>query len=295
MPTYDFVTLDVFTDRRFGGNQLAVFTDARGMTGEQMQALAGEMNLSETTFVLPADDPAHTARVRIFNRTAEMPFAGHPNVGTGFVLAELGRDTAGVLVFEEIAGLVEVKVERDEAGQVTGAAIAAPQALSTGFNLTAEQIATCCMIEPADVITTRHPPIQASVGVDFVFAEVTPQGLAKAGPNLTGSREVAATIPEVGDRLSIHLYARDGDKLRVRMFAPLSGTFEDAATGSANATLAALLLSLDGGETAAFEVTQGVEMGRPSQLHVTAHRAADGIRATVGGGCAPMFKGQVSL
>ncbi len=295
MPTYDFVTLDVFTDRRFGGNQLAVFTDARGMTGEQMQALAGEMNLSETTFVLPADDPAHTARVRIFNRTAEMPFAGHPNVGTGFVLAELGRDKDGALVFEEIAGLVEVKVERDAEGQVTGAAIAAPQALSTGFNLTAEQVAKCCMIDAADVITARHQPIQASVGVDFVFAEVTPQGLAKAGPNLTGSREVAATIPEVGDRLSIHLYARDGDKLRVRMFAPLSGTFEDAATGSANATLAALLLSLDGGETAAFEVTQGVEMGRPSQLHVTAHRAADGIRATVGGGCAPMFKGQVSL
>lgn len=295
MPTYDFVTLDVFTDRRFGGNQLAVFTDARGMTSEQMQALAGEMNLSETTFVLPADDPAHTARVRIFNRTAEMPFAGHPNVGTGFVLAQMGRDTNGVLVFEEIAGLVEVKVERDGSGAVTGAAIAAPQALSTGFALTPEQVAQCCMIAPSDVITARHQPIQASVGVDFVFAEVTPEGLAKAGPNLTGSREVAATIPEVGERLSIHLYARDGDRLRVRMFAPLSGTFEDAATGSANATLAALLLSLDGGETAAFDVTQGVEMGRPSQLKVTAHRAADGIRATVGGGCAPMFRGQVSL
>jgi trans-2,3-dihydro-3-hydroxyanthranilate isomerase len=295
MPTYDFVTLDVFTDRRFGGNQLAVFPDARGMSGEDMQALAAEFNLSETTFVLPPKDPAHTARVRIFNRTAEMPFAGHPNVGTGFVLAELGRDTDGVLVFEELAGLVEVKVERDGAGRLTGAAIAAPQPLSTGFELTPGQIAQCCMIEASDVITDRHRPIQASVGVDFVFAEVTPQGLAKAGPNLTGSREVAAAIPDVGDRLSIHLYARDGDQLRVRMFAPLSGTFEDAATGSANATLAALLLSLDGGDSAVFDVSQGVEMGRPSWLKVTAHRAADGIRATVGGGCAPMFKGQVSL
>jgi trans-2,3-dihydro-3-hydroxyanthranilate isomerase len=295
MPTYDFVTLDVFTDRRFGGNQLAVFPDARGMSSQDMQALAAEFNLSETTFVLPAKDSAHTAQVRIFNRTAEMPFAGHPNVGTGFVLAELGRDRDGVLVFEELAGLVEVKVERDGAGRLTGAAIAAPQALSTGFEMTPEQIAQCCMIEASDVITSRHRPIQASVGVDFVFAEVTPEGLAKAGPNLTGSREVAATIPEVGDRLSIHLYVRDGDQLKVRMFAPLSGTFEDAATGSANATLAALLLSLDGGERAAFDVSQGVEMGRPSRLKVTAHRAADGVRATVGGGCAPMFKGQVSL
>lgn len=295
MPTYDFVTLDVFTDRRFGGNQLAVFTDARGMSDADMQSLAGEMNLSETTFVLPPDDPAHTARVRIFNRTSEMPFAGHPNVGTGYVLADLGRDRDGVLVFEELAGLVEVKIERDGAGKLTGAAIAAPQALSTGFTLTPEQIAQCCMIEPSEVIVTRHRPIQASVGVDFVFAEVTAEALAKAGPNLTGSREVAASIPEVGHRLSVHLYVRDGDKLRVRMFAPLSGTFEDAATGSANATLGALLLSLDGGETAAFDVTQGVEMGRPSRLKVTAHRAADGIRATVGGGCAPMFKGQVTL
>lgn len=295
MPTYDFVTLDVFTDRRFGGNQLAVFPDARGMSDADMQNLAAEFNLSETTFVLPPTDPAHTARVRIFNRTAEMPFAGHPNVGTGYVLADQGRDTQGVLVFEELAGLVEVKVERDRAGGLTGATIAAPQPLSTGFELTAEQIATCCMIDPSDVITGRHKPLQASVGVDFVFAEVTAAGLAKAGPNLTGSRAVAATIPQVGDRLSIHLYVRDGDRLRVRMFAPLSGTFEDAATGSANATLAALLLKLDGGETAAFDVIQGVEMGRPSRLKATAHRAADGIRATVGGGCAPMFKGSVTL
>ena len=100
MPTYDFVTLDVFTDRRFGGNQLAVFPDARGLSDADMQSLAAEFNLSETTFVLPPEDPAHTARVRIFNRTAEMPFAGHPNVGTGYVLADLGRDKDSVLMFE---------------------------------------------------------------------------------------------------------------------------------------------------------------------------------------------------
>ena len=88
MRTWPFVTLDVFTDQRFGGNPLAVFPDARGLSDAEMQALAAEFNLSETTFVLPPEDPANTARVRIFNRTAEMPFAGHPNVGTGFVLAD---------------------------------------------------------------------------------------------------------------------------------------------------------------------------------------------------------------
>src|SRR5438309_4271720 len=106
MRTYQFVTVDVFTDCRFGGNPLAVFPDARGLSDEEMQALAAEFNLSETTFVLPPDDPAHTARVRIFNRSHEMPFAGHPNVGTGYVLAQQGRGRDGVLLFEELAGLV---------------------------------------------------------------------------------------------------------------------------------------------------------------------------------------------
>src|SRR6187402_1450550 len=124
MPTFSFVTVDVFTDRRFGGNPLAVFPDARGMSDTDMQSLAAEFNLSETTFVLPPADPANTARVRIFNRRSEMPFAGHPNVGTGWVLAQQGRAKVGKLRFEEIAGLVEVQVAPD------GVTIAAPQPLS---------------------------------------------------------------------------------------------------------------------------------------------------------------------
>ncbi|MFJ5368287.1 PhzF family phenazine biosynthesis protein, partial [Bosea sp. CER48] len=106
MPSYPYETVDVFTDKPFGGNQLAVFTDARGLSDAQMQALAAEMNYSETTFVLPPEDPANDARVRIFHRTAEMPFAGHPNVGTACVLARHGRDRDGVLRFEQMAGLV---------------------------------------------------------------------------------------------------------------------------------------------------------------------------------------------
>src|SRR5215831_17767782 len=124
MPNFAFVTVDVFTNRRFGGNPLAVFPDARGMSDADMQALATEFNLSETTFVLPPADPANTARVRIFNRKAEMPFAGHPNVGTGWVLARQGLAKGGRLRFEEIAGLVEIEVDAD------AITIAAPQRLS---------------------------------------------------------------------------------------------------------------------------------------------------------------------
>src|SRR4029453_2852372 len=119
--SYEFVQLDVFTRKPLTGNPLAVFTDARGLSDAQMQALAAEMNYSETTFILPADDPANDARVRIFHRTAEMPFAGHPNVGTAYVLARHGRDRDGVLRFEQKAGLVEIAVERDAIGGVTGA------------------------------------------------------------------------------------------------------------------------------------------------------------------------------
>jgi trans-2,3-dihydro-3-hydroxyanthranilate isomerase len=289
MRTYAFVTVDVFTDTRFGGNPLAVFPDARGMSDDEMQALAAEFNLSETTFVLPPEDPAHTARVRIFNRSAEMPFAGHPNVGTGWVLAQAGRAKDGVLVFEEIAGLVEIKVEG------AGANIAAPQALSTGARFTPEQIAACAGIDAADVITTAHGPIQASVGVDFVFAEVTPEALTRAQPDAAAFRQVADTTEGFSMRLSLHLYARVGDHIRARMFSPLTGTVEDPATGSANATLGALLLSLTEADRGAYEIVQGVEMGRPSKLSVTARRAADGVRATVGGGCVPVLKGEVTL
>lgn len=295
MPSYAFETVDVFTDRRFGGNPLAVFTDARGMSDAEMQSLAAEMNLSETTFVLPPENPAHTARVRIFHRTAEMPFAGHPNVGTACVLARHGRDKDGVLLFEELAGLVEVKVERDAAGNVTGATIAAPQPLSTGIELPVDGIAACAGLAPADVVVTAHEPVQASVGVQFVLAEVKAEALARALPDITAYRTLEAAHPALEQRLSLFLYARDGDKIRARMFAPMSGTWEDPATGSASATLAALLLSLDGGDSARFELTQGVEMGRPSLLKLTAQRSADGIRATVGGACVPMLRGEALL
>lgn len=293
MRTFRFVTVDVFTDRRFGGNPLAVFPDARGMTDAEMQALAAEFNLSETTFVLPPEDAANAARVRIFNRSYEMPFAGHPNVGTGFVLAgERGGET---LRFEEIAGLVEVKVARDGAGQVTGTTIAAPQPLSTGAELPPVQVAQCAGIEPWEVVTERHAPVQAGMGNPFVIAEVTAEALTRATPDLAAFRNAVGQWPVLKGRFALYLYAVGAAGVRARMFAPISGTVEDAATGSAAAPLAGLLLELSGAERGAWDITQGVEMGRPSLLRTTAWRAPEGIRATVGGGCVPMLRGEVSL
>ena len=292
MPRFPYETVDVFTDQPFGGNPLAVFTDARGLTDAQMQALAAEMNYSETTFVLPPDDPANDARVRIFHRTAEMPFAGHPNVGTAFVLARNGRGGEGLLRFEQKAGLVEIAVERDSAGEVTGAVIAAPQSLSLGIMFPTAAIAACANLSADAIVTTAHEPVQASVGVAFVLAQVTPEGLGSAAPDLPAFRSLARQHAELAGRLSLFLYARTDDGIRARMFAPIAGTWEDPATGSASATLGALLLSVEGGEEATFTITQGVEMGRPSLLRVMSRRAQDGIRSRVGGNCAPMFRGE---
>jgi trans-2,3-dihydro-3-hydroxyanthranilate isomerase len=296
MRTYAFVTVDVFTDRRFGGNPLAVFPDANGLSDGEMQSLAAEFNLSETTFVLPPSDATNTARVRIFNRTAEMPFAGHPNVGTGWVLAGMGRARGGLMRFEELAGLVEVHV--DGASVVT---IAAPQPLSLGAEMPASLVAGCVGVDVGDVVVSSHQPVAASVGNSFVIAEVTATALTRAVPDHSRFRSAVEAFPSLGPRrLPIYLYAQDGKspdvtRLRARMFSPLSGTIEDAATGSAATPLAALLLSLTKSGEGRYDITQGIEMGRPSLLVCTARRSADGIRASVGGGCVPVLKGEISL
>lgn len=293
MRKYRFVTVDVFTATRFGGNPLAVFTDARGLSDAEMQALAREMNLSETTFVLPPDDPAHTARVRIFTPATEMPFAGHPNVGTGYVLAsERGGET---LRFEEIAGLVEVRVARGADGAVGDVTIAAPQPLSLGTEFTPVQIAGAAGIEPWEVVTENHRPLVASVGNPFAVMEVTPEALTRAAPDTAGMARVNGIAPELAGRFRVYLYARDGAGLRARMFGGGLGVKEDAATGSAAAPLAALLLHLSGAAEGAWDIVQGVEMGRPSLLRTTARRGPDGIRATVGGGCVTVMEGEAFL
>ena len=294
MAEYEYLTVDVFTDRRFGGNPLAVFPSARGIDDATMQALAAEINYSETTFVLPPGDPANTARVRIFTRTAEMPFAGHPNVGTAYVLSRLGLASGPVLRFEELAGLVEVRLS-ERGGEVSGAEIDAPQPLALKQELPVDGIAACLSLAQDQIVTTGHEPVRASVGVDFVLVAVTPEALGRAAPDIGAYRRLAGHFPELGGRLSILLYAPSGNDVRARMFAPLAGTWEDPATGSANATLAALRLHLSGGASLAYQAVQGVEIGRESHLSLRAWRSHDGIRASVGGGCVSVFRGTVTL
>jgi trans-2,3-dihydro-3-hydroxyanthranilate isomerase len=302
MPTYEFVTVDVFTDRRFGGNPLAVFPDARGLTDAQMQALAMEFNLSETTFVLPPDNPQHHARVRIFTPRSELPFAGHPNVGTGYVLATRDDNPPEHYVFEELAGLVRAHVQRDEVGAVRSVRIAAPRALSIDVGIPEAVVAACAGLPEKDVATGAHGPLVASVGTPFVIAELASlEALSRASPDIGAFRAAAAQFPQVATRFSLLLYARrDGDatRLAARMFAPLAGVLEDPATGSANAALAALLTSLAPGENAdlSYEIVQGVEMGRPSQIIASSRKTAEGpVLATVEGGCVPVLRGNVDL
>ena len=290
-----FFTADVFTETRFGGNPLAVVLGADALDPATMQAVAAEFNLSETTFLLAPADPAHTARVRIFNRTAEMAFAGHPMVGTAFVLANQDP-TLAAAAFEVPAGIVQVRIERDAEGRATGASIATPQPLAIAGTVAPEAIARALRIESEAVLVSRHPPTVASNGNPFVIAEVTRSALSRCDPELAAFREALAAHPQLGSRFSVHVYSREDRVVRARMFSPLSGTWEDPATGSANAPLACLLLSLEPeAEEASFEIHQGVEMGRPSLLHVTARRAPEGIVATVRGPCVAVMRGEIQL
>ena len=291
MPTYSFVTLDVFTEVRFGGNPLAVFPDASGLDAGQMQAIAREFNLSETTFVLPPEDAANTARVRIFTPQAELPFAGHPNVGTAWVLAGMGRDRDGGLRFEEQAGLVEVSVRR-RSGEVTGCRVAAPQALSVADAPPTDDLAACAGLASGDVLEAAV----ASVGTPAVCARVRGEALGRAAPDLAAFRATAARWPTFAGRSLLCLYARADDAaVRARVFAPLHGIAEDPATGSAATALGALLLSREEGDRLAFDMHQGSEMGRPSLMKVEAQRTVDGVRAWVGGACVPVLRGEAQL
>ena len=294
MASYEFETVDVFTTVRFGGNPLAVFPDARGLDGADMQRVAREFNLSETTFVLPPKDAAHTAHVRIFTPQHEVPFAGHPNVGTALVLAARAPTRPDTMAFEEIAGLVRVAFEWT--GPHPRATLEAPVPLETGVTIPAGVIAACTGLQSGDILETLHPPIVAGTGVSFAIAEVTPEALARAVPDTAAMRQASTNFPVRPLGFPVHLHALMPDgRRRTRMFAPLSGIVEDPATGAANLALAALLLSSGTGDAMHIEIEQGVEMGRPSLLHAAARRAPDGIRASVGGSAVPVLRGTISL
>jgi len=281
MRRFRYVVIDVFTDVPLAGNQLAVFTDARDLTDDDMQSLAREMNFSESVFVLPPTTADADARIRIFTPGNELPFAGHPTLGSAFVLgAPLQR---AVIRLETLAGVVPVELERDGPRIVFG-----------------------WMDQPL-------PPWAAVEGADAVLAAlgVTASGLPvewyDLGPGhlyveLESPEQVAALEPDWGalgqsTGLGTNAFARDGDRWKLRMFAPGHGVAEDPATGSAAGPLAYHLARhgrISFGEQ--IEIKQGAEIGRPSTLFAVAEGSAAGLeRLRVGGSAVPVARGEFSL
>ena len=298
-----YTTIDVFTRTEFGGNPLAVVTDARRLTKPQMQSIASEFNYSETTFVLPPADPAHTAQVRIFTPTDEIPFAGHPNVGTAFVLGSMGslfdRPVTDCMVFEETAGLVRVEVTR-ASGRVTGAEIEVPRALKVAHALDVDTIAACAGLASEDIDHAAFPPIMASVGLPFAFAKVTSlEALGRARPVANAFADADCRYPHPDDRFSLALFVTVTDEhLRARVFAPLSNVMEDPATGSAAAALAACFIARAPESELRLDLTisQGVELGRPSIIQVRADKVDGvGLPVRIRGGCVPVMRGTLTL
>ena len=292
-----YVTVDVFTDRAFGGNPLAVVLDAGGLSTQQMQAIATEFNYSETTFVLPPREDGHDANVRIFTPTAEIPFAGHPNVGTAFVLASRAATAPERLLFEERAGLVAVEILRS-GGRVIGAELTAPQPLKRTTAFGPEKAAACISLSATDIRTDRHVPHIVSVGMPFLVAELTSrEALRRAKADATGFADV---LP-CDEAFAIYFYTRDVPAsespldLQARMFFPgTSGLTEDPATGSATVAAAALLADIDSTDDGDLKlrIGQGFDMGRPSLLLTRVVKQAGKIvSAHVGGGCVTMMEG----
>ena len=269
---YRYHTADVFTDKAFGGNQLAVLPDARGLSTEQMQSITREFNYSETVFVVPPDDPAHTRRFRIFIPTAEIPFAGHPTVGGAYVLAATGEipldGDETRIVCEEGVGPVPIVI-RSRNGQpyftqLTAAKI--PQKHDQRYD--AATIASLLSLNESDIDLAGGNNIEGwSAGLPYLCVPLKSAGALqriRVKPDLIGRHLGGGWTTEP------YVFFKDGDDYRSRMFAPLLGVPEDPATGSAAAAFAGYVGSrsstADG--MISFTIHQGVEMGRPSRLEV---------------------------
>jgi trans-2,3-dihydro-3-hydroxyanthranilate isomerase len=309
MPRYAYQTVDVFTQSRFGGNPLAVILNARELDDATMLQITREFNYAETTFVLPPQDTANTAQVRIFTPSSEVPFAGHPNVGTGYVLARqgevFGRAIGETLRFEEVAGLVTVEPTRVD-GAVTGGKITAPQQPTRGREFDPATVARCLGLTPEQIVTTHHQPVRASVGLPFMMVEIDSQdALDRVTPNAQAlaALDWAASADACGEPYppGFYVYVRDAHNpshLAARMLMLLETPAEDAATGSAAGALAGLLGTLSGvrdGELA-WTITQGVQVGRPSTIEVAVTMSAGAVTAvTISGMCIPVMRGEIEV
>ncbi len=298
-----FLTADVFTDRIFGGNPLAVFPDAGGIADDRMQRVARELNLSETVFVLPPEDPAHTRRLRIFTPASEVPFAGHPTVGTAFVLASIGEiplegDRTNI-VFEEGVGPVPVTI-RSEGGRPVFSQLSVAQLPERGPEPpAAAELAAMLSLDPDDLLQGEERPETWSCGVPFLYLPLR-------------SREVVARARVDLAHLERHLdgfwadmvfvfnreEAGGGADIHARMFAPTMGIPEDPATGAAAAAFAGYLGTRDATRdgTCRWRVEQGVEMGRPSLIEVEADKVDGTIAAVrVGGSSVLVSEGEMEI
>ncbi len=300
---FDFATLDVFTNRRFAGNGLAVVLDADPLTTEQMQAIAREFNLSETIFVMKPADPAHTARVRIFFPTGEIPFAGHPTLGCAIFLAEQkykpGCSFETLIMLEEVAGLVPVKISR--IGDVSTGVFTAPivphaaKAALPSPALAAKALS----LNENEIGFGAHCIGAWQGGPTFLFVPVKSRdALARCTVSEPSWSEMTGT-----SRIwNAYAYTAGGDhaetNYRARMFAPAAGVSEDPATGSATALLAAQLLAskeLADGKTR-LKLEQGYEMGRPSDLVLEADVAGGQLTAVrVGGQAVQVMEGSLEV
>ncbi|MEK6806250.1 MAG: PhzF family phenazine biosynthesis protein [Pseudomonadota bacterium] len=293
-----FHTLDVFTEQRFGGNPLAVVLEADALTPAQMQQIAREFNLSETVFVQKATRKEALVRARIFTPAKELPFAGHPTVGTACLLAQLGfvPDASEIaMVLEEGVGPVSVTVRRATSrplfAQLTTAKLPefGPPAPS------AAELAAMLGLAAEDIEVTSEKPRMTSCGLPYVLAP-----LHEAAALSRIAFDVARWKPLLSAAWADHVlaYHRDGEQVRARMFAPGSGVFEDPATGSAAVALAGALASespLREG-TLRWTIEQGVDMGRPSLLYAEAEKKAGEVVAVrVGGYAVNVLSGEIEL
>lgn len=272
-----FYTLDVFTDRRFGGNPLAVVLDADTLADAEMQAIAREFNLSETVFVLASERPAHTARMRIFTPQSEVPFAGHPTIGTATLLAELkaplhNGEQDALVILEQSVGTVRVGV-RARAGAAAFAEFDAPKLpAEAGILPPGDLLAAGLGLIPSEIGFENHKPLCFAAGNTFAFVPVsTLDAIRRARVNGAHWERAFEQQGIVG----VYLYTRQCEHMshafHARMFAPQVGIPEDPATGSAAVGLAGIVQHFDMLPDGTYKrvVEQGYEMGRPSQIVLT--------------------------
>jgi trans-2,3-dihydro-3-hydroxyanthranilate isomerase len=295
MARYDFQTLDVFTDTKFAGNQLAVLMDARGLTTADMLTITREFNYSETTFVLPPENPQNTARVRIFTIGYEMPFAGHPTVGTAIAIARARRLT-GELRLELNTGVFPVKVELDR--PVAFAEFQNPNLpAERGAAVDAALIEAALMLPSGSIDRGQHRVRKVGAGANFFYAKAPLGAVRKAKFNSAAFEAIS-----FGDTIGVLLYAEGGEakdaNYHVRMFAPGAGIPEDPATGGAAAALPGqIALSQQlADRTHRWVIEQGFEMGRPSRIHATVETSGGAVRSVrIGGEAVSVMTGQLDF